>query len=188
MLLSVSQNPIVQETVFLDAVDIFLASSEKLVDDTDPVNRASDLFIALALGSHLGLNEERIRYCLYQRTPDFILPPNKPTKDKRRTLIQIGRIKLPVAQALGPPVPYSRPFALTKSSLVLLERLANCVRSSEPILLVGETGTGKTSIVSYLAKSLGKSLVSLNLSNQSEASDLLGGFKPLDLNDDAKST
>ena len=44
--------------------------------------------------------------------------------------------------------------------------------------MVGETGTGKTAAVGYLAERLGKSLVALNLSTQTEASDLLGGFKP----------
>ncbi|KAH9469423.1 hypothetical protein Pst134EA_006713 [Puccinia striiformis f. sp. tritici] len=80
----------------------------------------------------------------------------------------------------------SRPFALTKSTLVLLERLTVCMRSSEPTLLVGETGTGKTTVVSYMAKLIGKKLISLNLSNQSEASDLRGGFKPLDSAEDGK--
>ncbi|OAV87958.1 hypothetical protein PTTG_03235, partial [Puccinia triticina 1-1 BBBD Race 1] len=60
------------------------------------------------------------------------------------------------------------------------------MRSSEPTLLVGETGTGKTTVVSYMANLVGKKLISLNLSNQSEASDLLGGFKPLDSIEDGK--
>ncbi|KAG0149859.1 hypothetical protein CROQUDRAFT_39244 [Cronartium quercuum f. sp. fusiforme G11] len=187
VLQSVGFNPIVQESIFLEAVDVFLASSDRLMSESETLKDA-DLSIAISLGSHLGLNEERTKYCLYQRTPDFILPLTKSAKEKKRALLQIGRIKLPIALATGPAVPYSRPFALTKSSLVLLERLANCIKLSEPILLVGETGTGKTSIVSFLAKSLSKSLVSLNLSNQSEASDLLGGFKPLDFSDDAKLT
>ncbi|KAH9812034.1 hypothetical protein DFH28DRAFT_1177882 [Melampsora americana] len=187
VLQSVSQNPIIQESIFLEAVDIFLASSDKLMSESETY-RTQDLSIALCLGFHLSLNEERIKYCLYQRTPDLIPPLKKSSKDKKNTSLQIGRIKLPTTQSIGPTIPYSRPFALTKSSLVLLERLANCIKSSEPVLLVGETGTGKTSVVSYLAKSVSKSLISLNLSNQSEASDLLGGFKPLDLNEDAKLT
>lgn len=42
-------------------------------------------------------------------------------------------------------------FAATRPSAVLLEQLAVCVTKGEPILLVGETGTGKTSTVQYLA-------------------------------------
>ncbi|KAG5721077.1 Midasin, partial [Termitomyces sp. T112] len=44
----------------------------------------------------------------------------------------------------------------------------------------GETGTGKTSVVTHLASLLRRPLISLNLSHQTESSDLLGGFKPVD--------
>lgn len=42
-------------------------------------------------------------------------------------------------------------FAATRPSSVLLEQLAVCVTKGESVLLVGETGTGKTSTVQYLA-------------------------------------
>lgn len=42
-------------------------------------------------------------------------------------------------------------FAATRPSSMLLEQLAVCVTKGEPVLLVGETGTGKTSTVQYLA-------------------------------------
>ena len=38
----------------------------------------------------------------------------------------------------------------------LLERVAVSVSNNEPVLLVGETGVGKTSSVQYLAQQLGK--------------------------------
>lgn len=47
-------------------------------------------------------------------------------------------------------------FSFTRQSSVLLERVAVCVYNSEPVLLVGETGTGKTSSVQYLAEQMGK--------------------------------
>ncbi|KAF8995069.1 hypothetical protein BDZ89DRAFT_971976, partial [Hymenopellis radicata] len=50
----------------------------------------------------------------------------------------------------------------------------------EPVLLTGETGTGKTSVVTHLSGLLRKPLVSLNLLHQTESSDLLGGFKTVD--------
>lgn len=50
----------------------------------------------------------------------------------------------------------SQTFAATRPSAVLLEQLAVCVSRGEPVLLVGETGTGKTSTVQYLAKLTGK--------------------------------
>jgi midasin len=73
-----------------------------------------------------------------------------------------------------------RPFALTRPSLLLLEQVSVATSHLEPVLLVGETGTGKTTAVSHLSSLLRRPLISLNLSTQTESSDLLGGFKPLD--------
>jgi midasin len=61
----------------------------------------------------------------------------------------------------------------------MLERVAAAVLNKEPLLLVGETGVGKTTAVQHLATHLDKKLVPFNLSQQSEAGDLLGGFKPV---------
>lgn len=47
-------------------------------------------------------------------------------------------------------------FAPTRPSSVLIEQLAVCVDKGESVLLVGETGTGKTSAVQYLAQITGK--------------------------------
>lgn len=47
-------------------------------------------------------------------------------------------------------------FAATRPSAVLLEQLAVCVVKGEPVLLVGETGTGKTSTVQHLARVTGE--------------------------------
>ncbi len=44
---------------------------------------------------------------------------------------------------------------------------------------MGETGIGKTTVIQQLAESLGHKLVVVNLSQQSEGGDLLGGFKPV---------
>lgn len=43
-------------------------------------------------------------------------------------------------------------FSFTRPALVLMERIAVAVANSESVLLVGETGTGKTSAVQYLAE------------------------------------
>jgi len=187
---SVSQNPVLQEQIFLEGFDLFLASSESLLVGCEDQASNLDLKAAQALGQRLDLNPERSTYCVCRRIPDFIPPTHKNkggSGAKGKTYATIGRIKQVIDNSsMTLSSSESRPFALTKSTLVLLERLAVCMRSSEPTLLVGETGTGKTTVVSYLAKLLGKKLISLNLSNQSEASDLLGGFKPLDSAEDGK--
>jgi midasin len=72
-------------------------------------------------------------------------------------------------------------FANSPHTLRLLERLAVAVENKEPMLLVGETGIGKTTCVQQLADQIGRRLVSFNLSQQSESGDLLGGFKPVNV-------
>ena len=66
-------------------------------------------------------------------------------------------------------------FASTRSSLCLLESVARCVQYNESVLLVGETGVGKTACISYLSSLTGNKLLTINLSQQTDSSDLLGG-------------
>lgn len=56
-----------------------------------------------------------------------------------------------------------------------MERIARCVYSKEPVLLVGETGVGKTSVVQALASSLHISLKVVNLSPTSDSDELIEG-------------
>uniref|UniRef100_A0A0D9XKA7 Midasin n=1 Tax=Leersia perrieri TaxID=77586 RepID=A0A0D9XKA7_9ORYZ len=72
------------------------------------------------------------------------------------------------------------PFADILRALEVLERVACSIKFNEPVLLVGETGTGKTTLVQNLASWLKQPLTVVNLSQQSDISDLLGGFKPAD--------
>uniref|UniRef100_A0A183I856 AAA_5 domain-containing protein n=1 Tax=Onchocerca flexuosa TaxID=387005 RepID=A0A183I856_9BILA len=62
-----------------------------------------------------------------------------------------------------------------------LEQIAVCVNRTEPVLLVGETGVGKTAIVQLLADRIGTTLRVVNLSQHSDSSDLIGGYKPVSI-------
>ena len=53
-----------------------------------------------------------------------------------------------------------------------------CLRSMEPVLLVGETGTGKTTVCQMAALMRGQRLHILNCNQHTETSDFLGGFRP----------
>ncbi|KJH53347.1 ATPase family protein [Dictyocaulus viviparus] len=59
--------------------------------------------------------------------------------------------------------------------LQLLERLAVCVQNREPVLLVGETGIGKTYVVQSLATILNVTLKVVNLCPSSDAAELISG-------------
>jgi hypothetical protein len=54
----------------------------------------------------------------------------------------------------------------------------SCLRHSEPVLLVGETGVGKTTVVQLAALLRGQTLHILNCNQHTEASDFLGGYRP----------
>ncbi len=69
----------------------------------------------------------------------------------------------------------SMPFTYNGHSLRLMERLGSALNSVEPVLLVGQTGCGKTTVVQQLANLLGSKLIVQNLNVQSDSSDLLGG-------------
>lgn len=47
----------------------------------------------------------------------------------------------------------------------------------DAVLLSGETGVGKTSVIELFASYLGASLKVVNLSPDSEFSDLIGGYR-----------
>lgn len=95
-------------------------------------------------------------------------------------LITIGRVTL-IAAAVTDVSAVTQQFAFNRHSLRLLERLAACVAMDEPVLLVGETGSGKTTAVQELANMTRRKLMVQNLSLSTDASDLFGGFRPVSL-------
>ena len=60
-----------------------------------------------------------------------------------------------------------------------LARILRCVQHSEPALLVGDTGTGKTTVCQMLALMRGQKLHIINCNQHTETSDFLGGFRPV---------
>ncbi|KCV71765.1 hypothetical protein H696_01183 [Fonticula alba] len=99
----------------------------------------------------------------------------RPVRMRSEKVFTIGRASLPTVR----PEPLGgAPFAWTGAALRNMERIAAAAQMNEALLLVGETGTGKTTIVQQLASQLGRPLTVVNMSQQSESTDLLGGFKP----------
>lgn len=72
-------------------------------------------------------------------------------------------------------------FVYTGATVRSLEQICQSVNMNEAMLLVGETGTGKTTIVQELAKVMGKTLHVFNMNQNTDSADLLGGFKSVDL-------
>ena len=114
----------------------------------------------------------------------FFCNDHKPRISSTPSHILAGRITLPRKQAdAAALVSGSKPtFSFTRPAAALLERIASCISHCEPVLLVGETGVGKTSSIQYLAQQMGQSLSVINMNQQSDSADLLGGYKPVELN------
>ncbi|KAI0822070.1 midasin [Trametes gibbosa] len=166
-------NPTVREDVFLEARDIFFGAGA-----TTTAGRTHLAAIAQLVAEYLGLSDERRDWLMHHRTPEYEV-----AKDVNGRVIAVhaGRTRLPARAARAEIAsPVMRPFAMHRPAVSLMARLATAISLAEPILLTGETGTGKTSVVTHLASLLRRPLISLNLSNQTESSDILGGFKPVD--------
>ncbi|CAO1615519.1 unnamed protein product [Jaminaea pallidilutea] len=181
-----------RDRVFVEAVEIFLGAlpstfsrSENRSDAETWVDSQPQL---KALVTAFGLDSGRAYMLVFPSQSRLASKGKRDTLEdinggSQPTALQVGRIELSRRQTqpkLYNTSQVSRAFALTEPTQQLLERIAACVSASEPALLVGETGTGKTTTVQHLASLLGHDVVALNLSQQSEASDLLGSFKPLE--------
>lgn len=66
-------------------------------------------------------------------------------------------------------------FSLTAPTCRLIEKIACCLENNEPVLLVGETGCGKTTVLQYMARIVGRNLIVINMNQQSDTADLMGG-------------
>lgn len=158
------------DEIFNEAVDCFAGNLHTLEARRLVASRiAKELYVPL----------QRVDLLMQGHIPSF--------KNSERTLV-VGRAKLQkrkettsLKRRKKSLSTEKRPFATTNHALRLLEQVGVAVRLAEPVLLVGETGTGKTTVVQQLADMLGFNLVAINLSQQTEAGDLLGGYKPVDV-------
>jgi midasin (ATPase involved in ribosome maturation) len=69
--------------------------------------------------------------------------------------------------------------ALTHSLRRLFRLVGRCLENNEPVLLVGDTGCGKTTVCQLFALLLNRPLHVVNCHASTEAADLLGGLRPV---------
>ncbi|KAI1757436.1 hypothetical protein F4782DRAFT_129646 [Xylaria castorea] len=158
------EEPISERTrdwMFMEAIDCFCGSLAK-----------QDAKIVL-----LGCIAEEMH--LPKQLMEHYLDAYVPQLDDSPSNFRIGRVMLAKHHHGNRIRKSKKPFANTSHARRLLEQIAVAVKLREPILLVGETGIGKTTVVQQLADTLGHKLVAVNLSQQSEVGDLIGGFKPV---------
>lgn len=152
----------VYSNIFCEAVDCFAASR-------------ADPRIAKRVGQLIG----RILELPPEKVDEYLIS-HCPAIEESTSLLSIGRASI-WKQTSMVKARSRRVFADTNQSRRLLEQLVIATNLREPMLLVGETGTGKTAIVQHLAAKVGKPLTVINMSQQTESGDLLGGYKPVDV-------
>uniref|UniRef100_H0VTT4 Midasin n=1 Tax=Cavia porcellus TaxID=10141 RepID=H0VTT4_CAVPO len=149
--------------IFQEALDCFTAMLSE---------HTSKLKIAEIIGSKLNISRQKAEFFCQLYKPEIVI---------NELDVQVGRVRLLRKQSEAVHIQKEKlTFAATRPSSVLIEQLAVCVSKGEPVLLVGETGTGKTSTVQYLAHITGHRLRVINMNQQSDTADLLGGYKPVD--------
>ncbi|KAK3082381.1 hypothetical protein LTS18_004293 [Coniosporium uncinatum] len=153
------------DDIFLEALDCFAGS----------LPNGPPLFaIAEGIAEELHVDPQRRDHLVLDRDV-----PYENGVARKGGALRIGRARLHTKNR--PTMTAKRPFAINGHTARLLERIAVAVDLKEPLLLVGETGTGKTTCIQHLADQAGRRLVPFNLSQQSESGDLLGGFKPVNV-------
>ncbi|EXJ64606.1 hypothetical protein A1O7_00943 [Cladophialophora yegresii CBS 114405] len=146
--------------IFKDAVDCYAGflNSEELHE-----------LVAASIATSMDISPQRMRYYLNDELASVV---------EHNQVVQVGRSTLHRISSRRRQ-PKKAAFALTTSAGRTLGRIAASAECSEPTLLVGETGVGKTTLVQHVASLVGQTLTVVNLSQQSEAGDLLGGLKPV---------
>ncbi|OAQ30077.1 P-loop containing nucleoside triphosphate hydrolase protein [Linnemannia elongata AG-77] len=160
-------DPAILQDLFSEAVDCFCS----MIAEYDVWEK-----VLIRLGAALTIPEQMVRHYINAYTPEL--------DDRNPDRVTIGRVTLPILtmeQGGSRKKNKRSDFAKTAHAAKLMERIAVSVHLNEPVLLVGETGTGKTTVVQHLASLLNHNLTVINLSQQSDSSDLLGGFKPVDV-------
>jgi len=165
-------SPSIREEIFVHARDVFIGGGCFTTAARAHAQTAADV-----IGEHLGFDKERQAWVLGAKVPHLELEKDS---NGRPVAVSVGQTRLLAKLVRDQVLPPSRPFVIHKPATILLARIAAAISHNEPVLLTGETGTGKTSIVSHLATLLQRPLTSLNLSQQTESSDLIGGLKPVD--------
>ncbi|KAI1334176.1 hypothetical protein F5Y15DRAFT_421135 [Xylariaceae sp. FL0016] len=150
-----------RDYIFMEAVDCFCGSFS-----------AADTKAAFVscIAEEMHLPRQLMEHYLTAHVPQMEDTPGS---------FKVGRVMLTRRRHANRVTKSKKPFASTSHAKRLLEQITLAVKLREPVLLVGETGIGKTTVVQQLAETLGHKLVAVNLSQQSEVGDLLGGFKPI---------
>ncbi|GMT30207.1 hypothetical protein PFISCL1PPCAC_21504, partial [Pristionchus fissidentatus] len=119
------------------------------------------------MAAMLSLTKDEVEYLMRVRSPALAVT---------ESIVSVGRVSLERRAILS--MERSAKLGHTKGALQLLERMALSVKMEEAVLLVGESGVGKTSLVQVLADMKGEKLDTVNLGPHSDTDDLITSLRP----------
>ena len=95
-----------------------------------------------------------------------------PKQKSKPATIKYGKIEIPVNDGKSPYVPVKPGTFIDHGDI--MKTLAIAVRDNLPTLLLGQSGTGKTAAIRYLANVTGNGLRRVNLNGGTTADELVG--------------
>lgn len=132
----------------------------------------SRLQLCEVFGLSLGLSSVQVRQII-QEKPSVIASDES---------IVIGRVSHHFSQdhPIGSVGNEENAFSYTSVHAQVLQATLSCLCHNEPVLLLGDTGTGKTTLIQHLTALCRHKALVYNFSDQSESSDLIGRTIPED--------
>eukprot|EP00435_Cladocopium_sp_Y103_P034253 s610_g8.t2 len=98
--------------------------------------------------------------------------PNFQSMDTKELEMRLGRIILQLGQNLGEPAEGSS-YVVSPDNFIKMIWIALRVQSRVPVIIMGETGCGKTSLIRHLAKLLSVEFRCLNVHAGTSAEDII---------------
>jgi MoxR-like ATPase len=98
--------------------------------------------------------------------------PTQSVKMKAKGIVKVGKVSLPINAMSNPAYVPQNQYLVGQDTL--LEAIAFGISQNMPILLKGETGTGKTTIVNHLGWLTNNSVRQINLNGNTTVDEIVG--------------
>jgi midasin len=122
---------------------------------------------------------ERARREDDKRVVKEVIEQGMKVKIDEKIIYNLQNSEVDFTSYLDCPIPSSPRLVWTSAMQRLFILVTRALRFNEPVLLVGETGSGKTSVCQIYADAVSRRLYSLNCHQNTETADLIGGLRPI---------
>jgi midasin len=157
------------QTALEVAAEGYMLLAEKLREDTQRVDVLSIINDAC---------QTKLDPSTLYDIPSFTISGDRNSSVEGRDLLELvalqGRLRARSVNIAG-----VSGIAVTKTLKRLWKLIGRCVANNEPALLIGGTGSGKTTVCQLVAANRGQTLRILNCHQSTETADIIGGLRPV---------